>query len=273
MQYLPGISYKAYPDNEKPKLALLGNLFREWHQHFASNDSDLEKHVANDMVFDGFYPHYFSQKKRILFIGRETRWNSGKNYIDINYPRYRETKLIGSQPLNTDKFHSRMIYIAYGILYGMPTWQAIPDADKIGDTFGTPSGLSFAFMNISKLSNDTASWQTDAGVFNAAHRLSTEGRNFIQEEVAILEPHIVITMTMKVGGDKVASLGKLTPIHASNLAKSYWLDSGGHRSLLIETWHFSAWRKKDIPDYYDPICDAIRRSEAGIVEQTGGAQI
>ena len=71
MEYLP--KNISYPDNEKPNLALLENLFREWHQHFANNSSALEKHVADDMVFDGFYPHYFSQKKRVLFIGRESR--------------------------------------------------------------------------------------------------------------------------------------------------------------------------------------------------------
>jgi len=260
MQYLPNI---FYPDNEKPKLALLENLFREWYQHFASNGSALEKHVADDMVFDGFYPHYFSQKKRILFIGRETRWMSGDNYIDDLYPYYRETKHIGSRHLNRDKFHSRMLYIAYGILNGMPTWQEIPYASEIGDTFGAENGLSFAFMNISKLSNDSESWAANWGVIDASLRLSTVDRNFIQEEVAVLEPHIVITMRL---GDRVAALGKRTPIRASEQANSFWVDSGDRRFLLIDTWHFSAPRKKAIADYYIPTCDAIRRSEATTIE-------
>ena len=68
MQLIPKI---AYPDDEKPKLVLLENLFREWHQHFANPDSGLEREVADGMVFDRFYPHYFRQNKRILFIGRE----------------------------------------------------------------------------------------------------------------------------------------------------------------------------------------------------------
>lgn len=256
MEFLPSISY---PDNEKPKLALLENLFREWHQHFADNGSALVKHVADEMVFDGFYPHYFSQKKRILFIGREPRQISGLNNMDVLYPAYREGKRIGDQHLNQNKFHYRMIYIAYGIIKGMPVWQDIPTASEIGDTFGASNGLSFAFMNISKLSNEDDGWQSDWGVIDAVHGLSTQGRSFNQEQVAILEPHIVITMNL---GDKIASLGQLTPIQDSQMPRTFWLDSAGHCSLLIDTWHFSAPSKDDIADYYTPICDAIRRSEA-----------
>ena len=255
MNYLPEI---PYPESEKPKLILLDNLFRDWHQHFASNGSALTKHVADDMVFDGFYPYYYKQKKKILFVGREALDIAGCNNIDVLCRAYRETKHIGRRHLDNDNFHSRMLYIAYGIMNGMPAWQDIPFASKIGDTFGTANGLSFAFMNISKLCNE-GEWQADWGVINAAHGLSTQSRSFNQEEVAILEPDIVITMNL---GNKIESLGQLTPIHASKQAESSWLDSGGHRSLLIDTWHFSSWTKKDPSDYYAPICDAIRRSEA-----------
>lgn len=236
MDYLP--KNLPYPDNEKPKLALLERLFFEWHQHFASVGEALEKHGADDMVFDGFYPHYFGQKRRVLFIGRESRGLSGCNYLEILYPAYRETKRIGPrQHLNRSKFHSRMIHIAYGIVNGLPMWQDIPYASKLGDTFGAVDGVSFAFMNISKLSNEGEHWSSDWSAINTAHGLSTQGRSFNQEEVAILEPHVVITMNL---GDKIASLGQLTPIHASDLARSFWLDSGPHRSLLIDTFH-SLW--------------------------------
>jgi hypothetical protein len=266
MQYLPTI---PYPDSEKPKLALLEKLFSEWRQHFASAGTDLAKQ-AEEMVFDGFFPYYFSQRKRILlkrilFIGREARRIAGGNCIDELYDAYRESKCIGDKHLNQSKFHSRMLYIAYAILNGMPEWKDIPYADKIGDTFGDPDGLSFAFMEISKLSNEGEGSSADWPVIDAAFALSTQPRNFIQEEIAILEPHIVITMTKKIGGDKIASLGQLTPIHASESANSYWLDIAGHRSLLIDTSHFSAWGKTDIEDYYVPICDAIRRSEAAAI--------
>ena len=265
MQFRPTIDY---PANEKPILDKLEHLFSEWHQHFASPSSGLGKQVADRMVLDGFFPHYFSQKKQILFIGREARWISGKHNIDVLYPCYRETKHIGSQHINNDNMHSRMIHIASGILNGklaydiqnaLPMWKSIDYADKIGDTFGEVNGLSFAFMNFSKFSNDD-DWPADWDTINMSYKLSTQNRNFIQEEVEILKPHIIIAMTLKGGGHMIDSLGQKTPIHASNLAKSYWLNSGGHGSLLIETSHFAKPGGNDITDFYIPICDAISRS-------------
>jgi len=248
-----------YPDNEKSKLALLATLFQEWHLHFVNTASTLTKHVADDMVCDGFYPYYFSQRKKILFIGREARGISGCNYLDILFDAYRHTKRIGRQHLNRSRFHYRMLRIAYGIMNGAVKWKDTPRASQIGDTFGTADGLSFAFMNISNLSNDSDTWQVDRPVWNAAHLLSTQRRNFIQEEIAILEPDIIITMNL--GRNKLDSLGSRTPINYSTQATSYWLDTGTRRSLLIDTWHFSTWTKNDIADYYTPICDAIRGSE------------
>lgn len=262
MNYLPNI---PYPNNEQPKLTLLKNLFREWHQHFASPVSGLEKEKADSMIFDGFYPYYFSQKKRILFIGREAlemaESNSG-NYLEELFPCYRTIKTVGGQYLNKSKFHARMIHIAYGIVHESAEWDKIPYASEIGDTFGMTGGLSFAFMNISKLSNESGSWIADWNLINTAYELSTKGnRNFIQEEIAILEPHIIITMCLE---EKIASFGQLTPIHASEQANSFWLDCKGHRALLIDTWHFSAPRKVALRDYYTPICDAIKRGEVGM---------
>jgi hypothetical protein len=270
MQFIPKIDY---PPNEKPKLDLLENLFRDWHQHFASPGSGLEKQVADGMVLDGFYPHYFSQKRRILFIGRETLTMAGKNYIEDLYACYRgEDKLIGDRHLDSYQFHNRMMRIAYGILNGIPEWQKIDYASNLSNTFCRPNGWSFAFMNISKLSNESGRWAADRNLINAAYRLSTAPRNFIKEEIAILEPQIVIAMNLE---EKLDSLGTLSPsIHDSADVHSFWLEIGGHRSLLINSWHFSYWRKKDIPDYYVPICDAIRHSEAvAAVKQVGMNQI
>jgi len=256
MQFLPKIDY---PDNEKPKLVLLENLFREWYQHFAYPSSGLEKEVADGIVFDGFYPHYFNQKKRILFIGWEAYGIAEDNYLDVLYKSYSKDKRVNNQYLNRHKFHARMLRIAYGIVYEKQLWQDIPKASEIGDAFGTASGLSFAFMNVSKLSNESGGTAADRRLIDKAHCLSTGSRNFIQEEIAILEPHVIITMCL---GSKIDSLGQLKKIYASEQANSFWLDCNGHRAVLIDTWHFSARRKKAITDYYVPICDAIQRSEA-----------
>ena len=247
------------PESEQSKLQQLESLFQEWHQHFSVGEAVSATHVADDMSFDGFYPYYFQQPRRLLFVGRESRRISGCNYIDLLYKAYRETKLIGGRPLNSDKFHSRMLYVAYGLTHEMPAWDTIPYASTIGDTFGTEKGLSFAFMNLSKFSNEGPHWSSNWEVINAVHARSTQQRRFIEEEVAILAPDVVIAMNLK---DKTTALGTLTSIEQIGCIHAYWLDSGAHRSLLLDAWHFSAPRKKAQTDYYEPICEAIRRIES-----------
>lgn len=254
MLYLPSL---PYPDDEKAKLAQLETLFHEWHEHFANHGLAEHKQHADEMVFDGFYPYYFSQRKRILFVGREAREIAGFNYIELLSEAYRKGKRIGDQHLNVNNFHSRMLRIAYGILNGMPAWEDIPDASTIGDSIGAPGGLSFAFMNISKLSNETENWESDWPIINAAHKLSSESRTFNEDEVALLEPHYVISMNLN-GLDE--ALGQFTQLPASGQVGCYWLDSGGHRSLFLDSWHFSAWSKDGNKDFYTPFCEAIQRN-------------
>lgn len=256
MNFRPQISY---PECENHKIASLENLFRDWHQHFAANSLQLGKHTADEMVWDGFYPHYFSQRKRILFVGRESRDIAGYHNMDVIFNAYRLDKKINGKPLDNNYFHSRMIYVAYGIMNGLPLWHDIPFASEIVDSFGAPHGLSFAFMNISKLSNESEHFASDFDAIRTAYSLSSQSRNYIREEVAILEPHIVITMNL---GNKIHALGQLTELHRSGEAETYRLLSGSHRSLLINTWHFAAWNKNAIKSLYNPICDAIHRFES-----------
>lgn len=273
MRFKPTAIIDKYPPNEKPKLDLLENLFRDWHQHFKNNnDSSLKPHEqsADKMVFDGFYPHYFSQKKRILFIGWETlEMYEGNNYIEDLYDCYSRKKCVGDWSLDRYPIERRLLKIAYGILNGMPEWNKIDKAVKLSDTFGVPKGWSFAFMNISKLSNNSGKSAADWPLINTSFRLSTEGcRNFIEEEIAILEPHIVIAMYLKVNYDLLGKPLSDWIVEQPSLVKSRWIESDGHLSLLIDSWHFSARRLNDVSYYYDPICNAIRRSEAPVIGQT-----
>ena len=105
----------------------------------------------------------------------------------------------------------------------------------------------------------------------ALHCLTTDCKNFRN---TLLEPQIVIAMNLE--DQKLASLGKLSvSIHNSADVHSFWLESGGYRSLLIHSWHFAWWVGNDIADYYDPICDAIHHSGmvADAEQPVGGNQI
>jgi len=259
VKFIPDLPFS---EKDRPNLDLLEKLFRDWHGCFTDNEAKLEKHDAEGMVFDGFYPNYFEQKPRILFIGRESRYISGCNYMEVLYDAYRNTKYIGDQHINANWFHKRMIYIAFGLINGMPNWQEIPNADDIGDTFGEDAGISFAFMNISKLSNESEKFQSDFEVIKIAHEISTQKRNFIREEIGILDPEVIVTMGL---GEMLESLGTLTPIHKSEYANSYWLDTGIRRSLLVDTYHFSYGKICDIKGLYEPICEAVRLSSASDV--------
>lgn len=53
------------------------------------------------------------------------------------------------------------MYIAYGLIKNEKSYGDIPWANTIADTFGTDEGISFAFINISKFSNESKNWQSD----------------------------------------------------------------------------------------------------------------
>ena len=257
MKYLP--DDLSYPKNEKQKLGALKKLFQEWHSQFERKGSP----EVQGMVFDGFYPYYLSQTKKILFIGWEALGMPCDNYINVICDCYNHNDPIGVGPnpkkLNAHLFHSRMLYLAYGILNKMPAWADIPFAEEIGKNVGKRGGVSFAFMNISKASNTSGDHTANRSVINEAYSLSTKPRNFIQEEIAILEPDIIIAMNL---GEKLASLGPLTAIHPRKYPNAFWLALENHRPLLIETPHFSA-RKGGEKFFYIPVCKAIQRSKGG----------
>ena len=71
-----------------------------------------------------------------------------------------------------------MLRIAYGINNGLIDWNKIPHATTIADTFGKENGLSFAFVNISKFSNQGAGSSANWDLINKGHGISNQGRRF-----------------------------------------------------------------------------------------------
>lgn len=252
MNYVPSIEY---PQNEREKLAELKKLFVDWHDHIASLTNLPANYTADDLVFDGFYPFYFNQKPKILFIGRESRGLSGYNNMDVLWNAYKNGKRIGKQSLNRSLFHRRMMYLIYGIEHDFIEYENIPKANELGDSFGTLSGISFAFMNLSKFSNDKISWQSDWGVIEQCYKDSTNGRNYIYEEVKILSPDIIITMGMK---DKLSIFGNPTFVKNVDGVNVFNVQIEDRSALLLNTYHFSYPGMKDNQDCYIPICNAIK---------------
>lgn len=255
MNYIAKLSY---PETEIELTQRVGELMKTWHEHFEGSSSHELRAMANDFVPDGFYPYYSTQPRKILFIGREARGIGGGNYLEELCHAYQTAKMIGKRHLNQSRFHYRLLYIAWGLLRGCPAWRTIPFADKIGDTFATERGISFAFMNISKISNERddsekAHWPTLLQAVEA----SSDMQNFICDEIAMLAPDIVIAMNLE--GICLEALGKRSKLDAISGVDAYDLCSNGHQALLLNAWHFSATRKNDVEDYYDPICILANR--------------
>lgn len=236
-----------YPDSENEYLERLNMLFDKWQKQ----DFSFEDYSNQDFVFDGFYPHYYSQKIKILFIGRESRGLSSHNYIEVLYHCYRITKKVGKYPLNRSKFHRLMLYIAYSLNNQFAEWESVPYATVIGDRFAIESGVSFAFMNLSKFSNETNKWQTITALLNESVSASLGSINFLKEEVKILNPDVIVTMNLY---DKIYLLGDdLTVLEKNKKLHAYKIKIGNRTSLLLDTYHFSAPRKKDRDDFFDPV--------------------
>ena len=85
----------------------------------------------------------------------------GEDYIEIIYGSYVNGENIGGRTLAQAFFHRRMFCMAYALAHGLCEFEGIPGVYEISETFAAPGGLSFAFMNISKISNDGGNYQSD----------------------------------------------------------------------------------------------------------------
>lgn len=261
MKTTPGLNY---PENERPALDELRVLFEEWCQCFAHEIGKVQEQGEyfrpDHMVCDGFYPNYFSKSPRVLFVGRESMGMSGQNYIESMFSLYTETKKFGRPGdkgeihLNRSKFQTRLLKLAHAFNNGLPPWAEIPQASKIGDNFGTAEGASCAFMNLSKFSNEDGTWQAKWPLIKTSNQISESGR-FCEKQVHILKPDLTITMNL---GDSLKLLGATEKQLTIGKHALYKLESCGHSSWLIDTFHFSAWQKHDIRDFYQPICELVR---------------
>lgn len=236
----------VYPNNELSKLNELTILFKEWQVAIGKK--------PEEMVFDGFYPYYFSQEIRILFVGRESRGLTGSNYIEELSYAYQENK-VGAQHINTHSFHKRLLCIAYGLNHNLQEWKDIPMASEITTSFGQPNGLSFAFMNISKISNENIHWTSDWELIKRSFTDSTRKKNFIQEEIKILDPHVIISMNL---GEMTRVFGDLREFKSDEKVTAFELELNDRTILVLDTFHFSSPTKLDVQDFYEPICESLR---------------
>ncbi len=242
-----------YPQSEQELCSRLDALQTEWKRTCNYEDSEF--------VYDGFYPYYTKQKVKILFIGRENRGldNECGSYVSQLYKAYKE-KSIGGKSINAYKTHSLQFYITYGLNNNATDWSEIPSAAELAEGFATERGISWAYMNLSKLSNtgehsQVADWCLINNFCEATKEANEKsGRNFWAEEINLLDPDLIIGMNL---GSYYDCLGESEwgDLFGSSAVRHRKITIGTKTYDLLDTYHFSA-RKSPKKDFYDPIVEA-----------------
>ncbi|MDR1875564.1 MAG: hypothetical protein LBQ90_11215 [Synergistaceae bacterium] len=246
----------GFTPEEREMNKKLNDLFCEWYS-FLDTGENRSLFDVKLFVSDGFYPYYTTRQKKILFIGQEALCIGGDNYIDILYGAYKEN-CIGGTYINQHPFHRRMLKIAYGLVHGALEWDKIPPASDLTASFGGVDGLSFAFMNFSKLSNDSGEIKADVKTIDAFGRSTAKSPvNFFEKEIEILAPDLVIAMNL--GSEKIHCLGdvKATSENRGVAVNRYSLSVNDKKIPLLETYHFSGHNLSDAKDIYEPLVRAL----------------
>lgn len=245
MDYISELEYIA---DEVAINTMLKVLFSQWHET-AKSKIFVKNYIADNMVFDGFYPYYTKQNVKTLFIGRESLGLTGENYIDIIFDGYKQNQLDG-RTINQYKTHRLLLKICYGLNNGLCSFGEIPSATSIVKHFGTANGISCAFMNLSKFSNDSDSKNADWGLINGFLN-EFKDDNFGGKEIEILNPDIIISMNLESHLD---NFGESNIIDCTNDIAYRKLQIGNKTYNVLDTFHFAA-RKNEEFSYYKPIVD------------------
>lgn len=243
-----------FPDFEQEKLKNLNHLFSAWYTK-AKNQSFENEKSCDDIVFDGFYPYYSAQACKILFIGRESLDMTGNHYLDCLHSCYEKGK-VGNRTLNQSQFHALMLKIAYGLNNNNCPWLKIPAAKQIGETFATETGISFAFMNLSKFSNDSGHYKSDWPLIdNFISSFTNQAENFFNTEIEIIDPDIIVTMNLE---QRLEALGERTSLEYTPNAVYYKIKCGKKSILLMDLYHFSAAKNHE-DTFYTPILRGLEK--------------
>lgn len=253
-----------FPKNEIEKRNQIDALMEEWKRTV----------MHNHFVRDGFYPYYWNQRIRLLVIGREGRGLANRDYTDKDYidvllnDGYWKS-IIGGRPINTLPFQRRLMKVVYGIVKWIPDFDKVPDAATIGQMVAKENGISFAWMNLSKESNnDDKNWQTNKKLFEKSFNESTKA-GLIGKEIALLSPHVIISMNE--GARVKEILEKFTEVKPREnpskwIKKMCTLQIPGSSSdaIWLDTYHFAAHNTRyikinDADSFYNPICSEVSK--------------
>ena len=251
-----------YSETEIKKTLELLSLFDDWKALIATKrpivfqDDGKEYPPQDYFAYDGFFPGYFEQETKVLFIGRETRWISGMDFRDTTYSFFKNENVNGSP------FWCKVLYMLYGIQHkGKVPYSDVPYADEIAKKMVETGNFGFGVMQLSKYSNDS-----DEGASRNIDMMNRfledselEKRNFFHEELKLLEPDIIITANLFDCGVRNEYLARcfsgtfsdeLSP--CPKTANHWKYDLDGKQVDMINTYHFSS-RKPIDECFYEPV--------------------
>lgn len=262
---LSEMDYDYFEGQEHEKRKQLIELMNDWKKVISNKDKilfndDGEEHDAISYFgSDGFFPGYFNQEIKVLFIGREARDNSNGDLVVKMLQEFEEKSYI-----TKSIFWRRLIYILYGIITKENyVYEDIPNIVEIIDELKNQSKLGFAFMNVSKYSNDREDGATSD--FKLINRFLVDSelnkRNFIKEEIEILNPDVIVTANLWDGNISLDILELCFPNKKlvstiDDKANLYNFSLNGREIKLIDLWHFSK-PGSDKDKYYDPVVELL----------------
>jgi len=248
-----------FKGEELEKRKEINLLMKNWR-----NEVENVRKIKRDCYFasDGFFPNYFNQKIKILFIAREARWITADDYNDyiatfikVFFPRDNQNK---------NAFTRRVLRITEGIKNnGAIKFDNLKTADNIAKEMIKSNDFGYAVMNVSKYSNE----RKDGGNANKKminnfleHSLSSK-INYFQNELNILSPDIIITgnlwngiiskeyLKLCFGFD----LEKIKPRKRNGSVDLYEININNKLTKLLNVYHFSSRNTSDKNDFYLPI--------------------
>ena len=231
----------------------LFSLMMEWEK------TVLESRPEASFMYDGFLPGYFAASPKVLFIGRESRNQESESYdyIANAIDFFKKGSVVNSA------IYWKRILCMYNIIKNKGFIDEAITADKIAQKMIEENNYGFALMNISKYQNISENSETrDTVLMNDFFNDSKlDKRNFLEEEIALLDPDLIITANLWCCGiDKnmKSYFGKLTSLEPvmvqSECAATLNSVTINEKTIkLIDFYHFSNHFKGDMDYYYKPL--------------------
>jgi len=241
-------------------------LMDDWRKEVSSSLTyfrDVGEECTGDAYFcaDGFFPNYFNQKNKVVFIGRETKNMAGDGYDYIE-------EFLGW--FKNDSNHTNFMRHILQLVQlfksdGNIEFDQLLSARDYVKKMVETGDYGFAVMEISKYSNDAKdNDKADSVLINKFLEDShLEKRNYFQEELKILDPDYIITGNLlgwEIKKKYVEScFGNLTwlskypyPTETPPEANLFEMDLAGKKIKLVDLWALSL-RGYDDDCFFTPV--------------------